>query len=129
MDDELSQTCDTLARQLDDAIAADPLHALQTTAAVQRVVEDHQRRAVRSAALTHSWTEIGDALGVSKQAAHQRYAKPWAETLKAELKGEAVALKTAHRARDPQRAAAATAKLDAVRGEFKAARRANRRSR
>jgi hypothetical protein len=129
MDDDIRQTSDLLSRQLDTAVEADPLRALRATTTVQRIVEDHQRRAVRAAALTHSWTEIGDALGVSKQAAHQRYAKPWAETLKTELKGEAVALKTAHRAGDAQRAAAATAKLDAVRGEFKAARKANRRSR
>ena len=129
MNDDLRQTCDQLSRQLDDAVEADPLHALRAITAVQGVVEEHQRHAVRVAALTHSWTEIGAALGVSKQAAHQRFAKPWAETLKAELKGEALALKTAYRAGDPQRVAAATAKRDAVIDEFKAARKANRRAR
>jgi hypothetical protein len=129
MDDELSLTCETLSRQLDDARTADPLHALRATTAVQAVVEDQQQRAVRAAATVHSWTEIGAALGVSKQAAHQRFAKPWAEQLKGEIKGEAVALKTAWHALDPERVAAANAKRDAVIEEFKASRKANRKRR
>lgn len=129
MNEELRGTCELLSRQLDDAAAADPLLALRAVTEVQAVVEDHQQRAVRAAAQTHSWTEIGAALGVSKQAAHQRFAKPWAQKLKGELKGEAVALKTAWRALDPEGVAAATAKRDAVIDEFKAARKANRRER
>jgi hypothetical protein len=129
MEDELRMTSERLSHQLNAAVAADPLQALQAITAVQIVVEDHQQQAVRAAAQTHSWTEIGAALGVSKQAAHQRFAKPWARKLTGELKGEAVALKTAYRAGDTERVAAATAKRDAVIGEFKAARKANRRTR
>jgi hypothetical protein len=127
MNDDLRATCEQLSRQLDDAVTADPLPALRAITAVGTIVEDHQGRAVRAAAQTHSWTEIGAALGVSKQAAHQRFAKPWAEQLKGELKGEAVALKMAWRSLDADGVAAATAKRDAVIDEFKAARKANRR--
>jgi hypothetical protein len=129
MNDQLRDTCELLSRQLDDAVTADPLPALRVIGTVQGIVEDHQRRAVRAAALTHSWTEIGAALGVSKQAAHQRFAKPWAQTLQAELKNESMAVKTGWRTGDQQRVAAATAKRDAVIDEFKAARKANRKPR
>jgi hypothetical protein len=129
MNDALRDTCELLSRQIDDIAQADPLDALYATTKVQRVVEERQHHAVRIAARSHSWAQIGAALGVSKQAAHQRFAKPWAETLKAELKGDSVALKTAWRAGDPEEVAAASAKFDSVVGEFKAVRKANRRSR
>jgi hypothetical protein len=129
MNEELRQTCELLSRQIDEIAQEDPLDGLYATTKVQRLLEERQRHAVRIAARTHSWAEIGAALGVSKQAAHQRFAKPWAETLKQELRGEALALKAAHRGGDAERVAASTEKLDAVVGEFKAARKANRRSR
>jgi hypothetical protein len=129
MNDDFRQTCELLSRQIDDIAQDDPLDALYATTKVQRILEERQRHAVRIAARTHSWADIGAALGVSKQAAHQRFAKPWAETLKHELKGEAVALKAAQRENDPERVAAVTAKFESVVGEFKAVRKANRRSR
>ena len=104
---------------LEDAIAADPLGALTLIGTVQRDVEDHQRHAVRAAVQHHSWTEIGDALGVSKQAAHQKFAKPWANELKEELKAEAKTFKTLMKKGDLREAADAKDKLDAVIGEFK----------
>jgi hypothetical protein len=104
---------------LEDAIAADPLEALTLIGAVQRDVEGHQRHAVRAAVQEHSWTEIGAALGVSKQAAHQKFAKPWANELKEELKAEANAFKTLMKKGDLREAADAKDKLDAVIGEFK----------
>jgi hypothetical protein len=129
INDDFRQSCELLSRQIDDITQDDPLDALYATTKVQRILEERQRHAVRIAARTHSWADIGAALGVSKQAAHQRFAKPWAETLKHELKGEAVALKAAHRENDPERVAAVTAKFESVVGEFKAVRKANRRSR
>jgi hypothetical protein len=112
-----------LDRELRDATLADPLTALTTIGAVQSDVSARQREAVRAAAASHSWKEIGEALGVSKQAAHQRYAKEWAETLKSELQAEQRALKAALRAGDRDTTTAAASKLDALIEEFKTANR------
>jgi hypothetical protein len=121
MDDELTTIINRLDDHLSEAIAADPLDALTLIGAVQRDVDDHQRHAVRAAVQHHSWTEIGAALGVSKQAAHQKFAKPWANELKAEVKAEAKAFKTLMKKGDLREAADAKDKLDAVIGEFKQA--------
>ena len=129
MNDEFRQTCELLSHQIDDIAGADPLDALYATTKVQRILEERQRHAVRIAARSHSWAEIGAALGVSKQAAHQRFAKPWAETLKQELKGESRARQAAHREGAPPPGAGGTAELEAVVGGVKAVRKANRRSR
>jgi len=112
-----------LDRELRDATRADPLTALTAIAAVQGEVNARQREAVRAAASSHSWKEIGAALGVSKQAAHQRYAKEWAETLKSELQDQQRVLKAALRAGDRDTATAAASKLDALIEEFKTANR------
>ncbi len=71
----------------------------------------------------HSWVEIGAALGVSKQAAHQRLAKAWASQLRDEIKTAHKAHKTALREGTPDEAAAATATRDALILEFKNASR------
>ncbi len=67
----------------------------------------------------HTWAEIGTALGVTKQAAHQRYAKEWAATLKHELKAAARRLQ----GRGPQRLGrggrAAKAHMEALIAELK----------
>ena len=125
--DDITTTLTRLDEHLDEAIAADPLDALTVIGTVQRDVEAHQRRAVRAAAQEHSWTKIGDALGVSKQAAHQRFAKPWAEELKEEIKAEAKTFKTAMKKGELREAADAKDKLDAVIGEFKQASSRRRR--
>ena len=119
--DDITTTLNRLDDHLSEAIAADPLDALATIGAVQRDVDDHQRHAVRAAVQHHSWTEIGEALGVSKQAAHQKFAKPWADELKEELKAEAKTYKTALKNGELREAADAKDKLDAVIGEFKQA--------
>jgi predicted component of type VI protein secretion system len=117
--DDLTTTLNRLDDHLSEAIAADPLEALTVISAVQRDVDDHQRKAVRAAVPRHSWTEIGEALGVSKQAAHQKFAKPWADELKSEIKAEARTFKTAMRKGELRLAADAKDKLDAVIDEFK----------
>jgi hypothetical protein len=118
---DFTTTLNRLDDHLDEAIAADPLDALTLIGSVQRDVDDHQRRAVRAAVQHHSWTEIGEALGVSKQAAHQKFAKPWANELKEEIKAEANTFKTAMKRGELREAADAKDKLDAVVGEFKQA--------
>jgi hypothetical protein len=119
--DDIAQVINRLDDHLSEAIAADPLQALATIGAVQRDVDDHQRHAVRAAVQHHSWTEIGEALGVSKQAAHQKFAKPWANELKDEIKAEAKTFKTAMKKGELREAADAKDKLDAVIGELKQA--------
>jgi hypothetical protein len=116
---DLTSTLHELDEHLTTAIAADPLQALRDVATVQRDVESHQRKAVRAAAPRHSWTEIGEALGVSKQAAHQKFAKEWAEELKQEIKAEAKTFKTAMKKLELREAADAKDKLDAAIDEFK----------
>lgn len=119
--DDFTTTITRLDDHLTEAIAADPLDALTLIGTVQRDVDGHQRAAVRAAVQRHSWTEIGDALGVSKQAAHQKFAKPWANELKEELKAEAKTFKTLMKQGELREAADAKDKLDAVIGEFKTA--------
>lgn len=129
MSDDLADTIEALSNQLGAALEHEPLVALSAVATAGAVVDEHRRQAVRVAAQEHSWSEIGDALGVSKQAAQQRFAKEWATELKHELKGEAVALKTALKRRDFALAAQAQERLDGIVQEFRASREANRRRR
>jgi hypothetical protein len=117
--DELSRTREELNRQLDAAISTAPLDALAAIAATQQDLGARQLAAVRAAVPAHSWADIGRALGVTKQAAQQRYAREWSNALKEELKAEVTAMKTALRSGEPEVAAAARAKRDAVISEFK----------
>jgi hypothetical protein len=117
--DDITNIINRLDDHLGEAIAADPLEALSVIGTVQRDIAAHQRSAVRAAAQHHSWTEIGEALGVSKQAAHQKFAKEWAADLKNELKAEVKTFKTAMKKGELRKAADAKDKLDAVIGEFK----------
>jgi hypothetical protein len=121
--DDLDATREQLNRQIDDALAADPLAALSAIGAVQRDVGSRQGAAVRIAVQRHTWGEIGAALGVTRQAAHQKFAKPWAETLKRELKDEVRAFKVAMREGDASAAGAAERRRDALIAEFKGASR------
>jgi hypothetical protein len=128
MNDDLTTTRELLNHQLDMAVTDDPLQALTTVGALERDVDSHRRTAVRGAIQHHTWAEIGSALGVTKQAAHHKFAKEWAETLKAEIKAESDVYKRALRAGDGARAADAKTRLDAVIGEFKNANRRRKKS-
>jgi hypothetical protein len=117
--EDIESTRRQLDRQLRDAVASDPLQALQAIGGVGRDLAARRGEAVRSAVQRHTWGEIGTALGVTKQAAHQRYAKEWAATLKDELKTAAGAYKTASRTGTAEEAASAKLKMDALIAEFK----------
>jgi hypothetical protein len=121
--DELSRTRQELNRQLDAAISTAPLDALAAIAATQQDLSAHQLAAVRAAVPDHTWADIGKALGVTKQAAQQRYAREWANALKEELKTEVKAMRSALRSDEPEVAAAARAKRSAAISEFKAVHR------
>jgi hypothetical protein len=108
-----------LDRQLDEALASDPLGALEAIGEIQRDLADRQQEAVRAAVPQHSWAEIGQALGVSKQAAHYKFTKRWEQEFKAEHK----AMKEAKRAGAREKAAEVRAKRDALVEELKAASR------
>jgi hypothetical protein len=117
--DDLTDIRHALDRRLGEATATDPLAALTIIGAIGRDITRRRQEAVRAAVQHHSWTEIGEALGVSKQAAHQKFAKEWANELKNEVKDEAKAFTTAMKKGRLREAADAKDKLDAVVGELK----------
>jgi hypothetical protein len=121
--DDMALTREQLNRKLKDAIATDPLTALTVIGEIQRDLETHERAAVRAAIQHHSWTEIGAALGVSKQGAHQRLAKAWATQMKDEVKAASKAYATARRMGNSEEASAALARRDALLAELKNANR------
>jgi len=54
----------------------DPQEALRAVSALRHLADQLERRAVRAARERGwSWTQIGDALGVSRQAMHKKYGK------------------------------------------------------
>jgi hypothetical protein len=92
--DDITTTRHTLDAQLQAQIGSDPLSALRSLHGIRTIVADREREAVRSSLENHTWAEIGQALGVSKQAAYQRFGKAWAAEVKAEmrtLRGDAYA--------------------------------------
>src|SRR4051794_32786020 len=121
--DDLSATRELLSRQLAEAIAADPLGALPTIAALQRETDQHLREAVRPAALSSSWREIAAGLGVSKQAAHQRF-KAYAKDVAGEIRTEPRVMKRARRKGDADQAAKARARRDELTADLRTAARA-----
>jgi hypothetical protein len=116
---ELDTTRESLNRQLDDVLTREPLAALSAIGGVQRDMAARQGPAVRVAVQRHSWAEIGEALGVSKQAAHQKFAKEWARTLKEEVRAEQRAAKLALRKGEHGKAGAAEARRDALIAEIR----------
>jgi predicted hydrocarbon binding protein len=72
---ESSKALDT---ELCQCIVQEPLAALKAITELRRAIAEREREAVFRALEEHSWREVGEALGVSKQAAFQRFGKEWA---------------------------------------------------
>jgi septal ring-binding cell division protein DamX len=125
--DDLTQARTNLNQALDEALERDALVALRAVGEIEDELAEHRRSAVRAAAGDHTWAEIGEALGVSRQAAHHKFAKDWAATLKREVKAEHRAHKAALRSGDQAAAARAKQSRDALVDEVKRAGRANRK--
>ncbi len=117
---ELLATRQLLSRQLAEAVATDPLAALPVITDLQRETDHHLREAVRQAALKASWSEIAAGLGVSKQAAHQRF-KAYAKDVTAEIKREHRAMKRSGRAGDAGQAAEARTRRDQLVADLRVA--------
>ena len=71
----------TIEERISELTMLSPLDALSSAASLQQQADTLLQRAVESAIGTHSWAEIGAALGISKQAAHQKYVKSVAASL------------------------------------------------
>jgi hypothetical protein len=123
MMNDLDVTRELLSRQLTEAIATDSIDALRIITALQKETDEHLREAVRQAALTSSWREIATALGVSKQAAHQRF-KTYAKGVADEMKTHHQAMKRARRNGDTEQAATARARRDELAVQLRTAARA-----
>ena len=118
--DDLAATRGLLYRQLDEAIATDALGTLPFIVELKRGTDDRLREAVRSATAGASWSEIAAELGVSKQAAHQRF-KHFAKGVQTEIKAEHRAMKQAQRRGDAAEAAEARARRDGLVDQLKSA--------
>jgi hypothetical protein len=116
---DITETYATLDQQLGAEVARDPLQALSAIGQARQIIDSQQRRAVRVAVQGHSWAEIGTAMGVSKQAAHQKFARAWVDEIKAEVKAASAAAKAARREGDHEGAATAKARVDELIAEIK----------
>ena len=74
-----------LTAELEQRIEEDPLRALAALTMLRRTIHEREREAVFRALQTHTWREVGEALGVSKQAAFQRFGVEWAQITRAQL--------------------------------------------
>jgi hypothetical protein len=122
MSSDLDATRELLSRQLTEAIATDAIGALPIITALQKETDEHLRDAVRQAAGSSSWREIATALGVSKQAAHQRF-RVYAKGVAEEMKVHQRPIKQARRNGDNDRAVKARARVEELAGELRTAAR------
>lgn len=74
-----------LAAELRQLIEDEPLAALSIITELRAAIAEQEREAVMRALEEHTWREVGKALGVSKQAAFQRFGTEWALMTKAKL--------------------------------------------
>lgn len=123
----IDHTCQSLDRELRESISRDALEALVAVDALQQTLRGIERDAVRAAIQHHSWSEIGAALGVTKQAAHQRFAQAWARQVTHELEDAIKAQKLARHAGSPEDEAAAAARRAALVAEFERGSRTRKR--
>jgi predicted DNA-binding protein YlxM (UPF0122 family) len=119
---DLDTTREQLSRQLAEGIAMDPIGVLPIITALQKETDEHLREAVRQAALSSSWREIAAALGVSKQAAHQRF-KTYAKGVATEMKTHHRAAKQARHDGDMTQAAQSKARRDELAAQLRTAAR------
>ena len=90
---ERTKLFETLNTELRQYIAEDPLAALSVITELKSALSERERDAVFLALEQHSWREIGEALGVSKQAAFQRFGKEWVQYI-ARMKNQSELEKT-----------------------------------
>jgi hypothetical protein len=83
--DELAAAAKALDAALRQLIADDPIAALSVITDLRAEIAHREREAVMRALDEHTWREVGVALGVSKQAAFQRFGKEWALATTAKL--------------------------------------------
>ena len=83
--DESAEAAKALDAALRQLIPDDPLAALSVITDLRAAIAHKEREAVMRALDEHTWREVGEALGVSKQAAFQRFGKEWALSTKARL--------------------------------------------
>lgn len=82
---KLTEVTTELDRRLAASAAVEPLETLAAISSLRTVLSEHEREAVHMALAQHSWSEIGGALGVSKQAAFQRFGKQWITEMRATM--------------------------------------------
>lgn len=120
MSNDIAATRELLSRQLTEVIATNPIAALPIITALQKQTDEHLREAVRQATINSSWKEVATALGVSKQAAHQRF-RAYAKDVSAEMKTHHRAMKQARRQGDTAESVRARARRDQLAVELRAA--------
>jgi hypothetical protein len=74
--DSMKQTTTDLGELATNVRSDDPTVGLRAVVALRRLAEQVENRQVRLARLQGwSWEQIGDALGVSRQAAHKKHGR------------------------------------------------------